>query len=95
MYTYCLNDVDCRRTLLLGYCGQQYLSSQCKEHIQRLCDNCSSVAQTKLVDVIGLAKQMPALVEQLTPQSRTTTIHLIIDILKVNKQRAIKEAGHD
>ena len=95
MYAYCLNDVDCRRTLLLEYFGELYLSSQCKKHIQTRCDNCCSVAQTKLVDFTEFAKQMLSLVEQLTAQSRATTINLLIDILKGSKQRTIKEAGYD
>lgn len=95
VYAYCLNDVDCRRTLLLEYFGEQYLSSQCKKHVQTRCDNCCSVAQTKSVDFTQLAKHTLALVERLTAQSRTATMNQIVDILKGSKQRAIKDAGHD
>ena len=95
VYAYCLNDVDCRRTLLLEYFGEQYLSSQCKKHFQTRCDNCCSVAQTKSVDFTGLAKHILALVEKLTTQSRTATMNQIVDILKGSKQKAIKDAGHD
>jgi len=95
VYAYCLNDVDCRRTLLLEYFGEQYLSSQCKKRIETRCDNCCSVAQTKLVDFTGLAKQILSLVDHLTKQLKTATINQIIDILKGSKQKAIKDAGHD
>lgn len=95
VYAYCLNNVDCRRTLLLEYFGEQYLSSQCKRHVQTRCDNCCSVAQTKLVDFTTLSKQICALVDHLTKNSRTTTINQIVDILKGSKQRAIKDAGHN
>ena len=95
VYAYCLNNVDCRRTLLLEYFGEQYLSSQCKRHIQTRCDNCCSVAQTKPVDFTTLAKQICALVDQLTRLSKSVTINQVIDILKGSKQRAIKDAGYD
>ena len=95
VYAYCLNDVDCRRTLLLEYFGEQYLSSQCKKHVETRCDNCCSVAQTKQVDFTDLSKHVIALVDQLTKLSRSTTINQVVDILKGSKQRAIKEAGHD
>ena len=95
VYSYCLNNVDCRRTLLLEYFGEQYLSSQCKRHVQTRCDNCCSVAQTKLVDFTELSKQICALVDQLTRQSKSATVNLVVDILKGSKQRAIKDAGHD
>ncbi|CAF1574118.1 unnamed protein product, partial [Adineta ricciae] len=95
VYAYCLNDVDCRRTLLLEYFGERYLSSQCKKHVKTRCDNCCNVAQTKLVDFTQLSKQILALVDQLTQHMRSATINYIIDILKGSKQRAIKDAGHD
>jgi bloom syndrome protein len=95
VYAYCLNNVDCRRTLLLEYFGEQYLSSQCKRHVQTRCDNCCSVAQTKLVDLTSLARQICALVEHLTRQAKSTTINQVIDIVKGSKQRAIKDAGFD
>ncbi|UJR38488.1 hypothetical protein I4U23_031156 [Adineta vaga] len=95
VYAYCLNNVDCRRTLLLEYFGEQYLSSQCKKHVETRCDNCCSVAQTKLVDFTQLSKQILALVDQLTQNMRTATLNQVIDILKGSKQRAIKDAGHD
>jgi bloom syndrome protein len=95
VYAYCLNNVDCRRTLLLEYFGERYLSSQCKKHIETRCDNCCSVAQTNLVDFTGLAKQIISLIDQLTKQSKSATINQVIDILKGSKQRAIKDAGYD
>lgn len=95
VYSYCLNNVDCRRTLLLEYFGEQYLSSQCKRHVQTRCDNCCSVAQTKLVDFTELSKQICTLADQLTRQSKSATVNLVVDILKGSKQRAIKDAGHD
>ena len=95
VYSYCLNNVDCRRTLLLEYFGEQYLSSQCKRHVQTRCDNCCSVAQTKLADFTSLSKQICALVDHLTRQSKSTTINQVVDILRGSKQRAIIDAGHD
>ena len=95
VYAYCLNNVDCRRTLLLEYFGEQYLSKQCKKHFQTRCDNCCSVAQTALVDFTILSKQICSLVDQITKQSKSITINQVIDILKGSKQRAIKDAGHD
>ena len=95
VYAYCINDVDCRRTLLLEYFGERYLASQCKRHVETRCDNCCSVAQTKLVDFTELSKHILALVEQLTQNMRTTTINYLIDVLKGSKQRAIIAAGHD
>jgi len=80
VYTYCLNNVDCRRTLLLEYFGEQYLSSQCKKYIQTRCDNCCNVAQTKLVDFTVLAKHIISLVDHLTKQLKSTTINQVIDI---------------
>ena len=95
VYAYCLNNVDCRRTLLLEYFGEQYLSSQCKKHYQTRCDNCCNVAQTKLVDFTQLSKQIILLVDQLTKQSKSITVNLVIDILKGSKQKIIKDAGYD
>ena len=95
VYAYCLNNVDCRRTLLLEYFGEQYLASQCKRHVETRCDNCCSVAQTKLVDFTSLSKHICALIDQLTKQSRSATINQVMDILKGSKQKAIKDAGHD
>ena len=95
VYAYCLNNVDCRRTLLLEYFGEQYLSSQCKRHVQTRCDNCCSVAQTKSVDFTALAKQICALVDQFTRQAKSATINQVVDILKGSKQKAIKDAGYD
>ncbi|CAF4497895.1 unnamed protein product, partial [Rotaria magnacalcarata] len=80
------------RTLLLEYFGEQYLSSQCKKYIETRCDNCCSVAQTKLVDFTALVKHVISLVDQLTKQFKSATINQVIDILKGSKQRAIKDA---
>ncbi len=87
--------MDCRRTLLLEYFGEQYLSSQCKKHIETRCDNCCSVAQTKLIDFTILSKQIISLVDQITKQFKSATINQLIDILKGSKQRTIKDAGYD
>ncbi|CAF3569054.1 unnamed protein product [Rotaria sordida] len=95
VYAYCLNNVDCRRTLLLEYFGEQYLSSQCKKYIETRCDNCCSVAQTKLVDFTILSKHIISLVDQLTKQFKSATINQVIDILKGSKQKTIKDAGLD
>ncbi|CAF1686818.1 unnamed protein product, partial [Adineta ricciae] len=95
VYAYCINDVDCRRTLLLEYFGERYLASQCKKHVETRCDNCCSVAQAKLVDFTELSKQILALVEQLTQNMRTTTINYLVDVLKGSKQKAVIAAGHD
>ncbi|CAF3482464.1 unnamed protein product [Rotaria sp. Silwood1] len=95
VYTYCLNNVDCRRTLLLEYFGEQYLSNQCKKHIETRCDNCCNVAQTKLVDFTILAKHIISLVNHLTRKMKSTTINQVMDILKGSKQKTIKEAGYD
>lgn len=95
VYVYCLNNVDCRRTLLLEYFGEQYLASQCKRHVETRCDNCCSVAQTKLVDFTELTKRILTLVDHLSKQSRAATINLIVDILKGSKQKLIKDSGYD
>ncbi len=47
------------------------------------------------MDFTELAKQIIALIDQLTKQLRTATINQVMDILKGSKQRAIKDAGHD
>ncbi|CAF0746181.1 unnamed protein product [Adineta steineri] len=95
VYSYCLNNVDCRRTLLLEYFGEQFLSSQCKKITQTRCDNCCNVAQTKLVDFKDLSKQIVSLVDHLTRQLKTITLNQLIDILKGSKQKTIQNAGHD
>jgi len=95
VYQYCLNDVDCRRTLLLEYFGEQYLSSQCKKHYQTRCDNCCNVAQTKSVDFTQLSKHIFALVDQLTNNSKQITLYQIVDILKGSKQKSVIDAGHN
>ncbi|CAM4874959.1 unnamed protein product [Rotaria socialis] len=95
VYAYCLNNVDCRRTLLLEYFGEQYLSSQCKKYTETRCDNCCNVAETKLVDFTVCAKHVISLVDQLTKQFKSATINQVIDILKGSKQRAIIDAGLD
>lgn len=95
VYTYCLNNVDCRRTLLLEYFGEQYLSSQCKRRRETRCDNCCSVAQTKSVDFTNLSKEIRVLVENITKKSRSVTINQLVDILKGSKQKFIKDSGYD
>jgi superfamily II DNA helicase RecQ len=47
------------------------------------------------VDFTVLAKQICALVDQLTRQSKSATINQVVDILKGSKQKAIKDAGYD
>ncbi|CAF4629813.1 unnamed protein product, partial [Rotaria sp. Silwood2] len=53
VYAYCLNNVDCRRTLLLEYFGEQYLSSQFDQLTKQL----KTTTINQVIDILKGSKQ--------------------------------------
>jgi bloom syndrome protein len=58
--SYCLNEVTCRRTLLLEYFGETFTSNKCN----KTCDNCIREGQVDSVDFTGMAQRALMCVEE-------------------------------
>ncbi|CAF0728429.1 unnamed protein product [Didymodactylos carnosus] len=99
VYSYCLNNADCRRTLLLEYFGEAFSSQECKRIKATTCDNCRSVLKTKTLDCTQLSIDIVKLVTQLVGEGKKSrqniTLNQIIDILRGSKNKNIIEAKYD
>ncbi|KAI8461617.1 hypothetical protein BY996DRAFT_6408458 [Phakopsora pachyrhizi] len=87
---FCLNKVDCRRSLVLSYFGEKFTPQQCG----RTCDTCMKSEPTEVRDVTNLVRSAIKLVGQITRDKPVTMAHCI-DVFKGSKNRKVLDAGHD
>lgn len=89
---YCANDVDCRRTQLLGHFGQAFQAADCK----KLCDNCQKTKGTVEEDMTDLARDVVKLTQSLLSggNERITKKHCINVFMGCNVKE-IKDRLHD
>lgn len=57
---YCLNEFDCRRTMLLEYFGEMFPSANCN----KTCDNCRRTGLVESIDFTGDAQRIVKCVEE-------------------------------
>jgi len=89
---FCLNKVDCRRSLILSYFGEKFSAAQCG----KTCDTCMNPEKVVNRDVSQLMKAVVKLVKQITAnQSELVTIAHIVDVFRGSKTKKITTAGHD
>ncbi|QLL31032.1 hypothetical protein HG536_0A08470 [Torulaspora globosa] len=89
--SYCDNETDCRRKLVLSYFNEDFDAKLCGKK----CDNCrnSSHAMTEERDVTEESRKIVRVVESLQ-DSRVTLIYCQ-DIFKGSRSSKIVQAGHD
>ncbi|ELP91444.1 DNA helicase hus2, putative [Entamoeba invadens IP1] len=84
--SYCENTVDCRRTMVLRYFGENFDPKWCN----KTCDNCYNPAQTEIVDLTEIGKYVVKLVDK----HKKITSTMAISILK-GAAAAAKKYGKD
>lgn len=89
--SYCDNETDCRRKLVLSYFNEDFDSKLCGKN----CDNCrnSSHVMTEERDVTEDSKKIARLVESL--QDYRVTLIYCQDVFKGSRSSKIVQAGHD
>lgn len=84
---FCLNKVDCRRSLILSYFGEKFSAAQCG----KTCDTCMNPEKVVTRDVSQLMKAVVKLVKQITvAQSELVTIAHIVDVFRGSKTKKVK-----
>lgn len=89
--SYCDNETDCRRKLVLSYFNEDFDAKLCSKN----CDNCrnSSHVVTEERDVTEESRKVVRLVESL--QNVRVTLIYCQDVFKGSKSSKIVQAGHD
>lgn len=89
--SYCDNETDCRRKLVLSYFNEDFDAKLCSKN----CDNCrnSSHVVTEERDVTEESKKVVRLVESL--QNVRVTLIYCQDVFKGSRSSKIVQAGHD
>eukprot|EP01028_Stygiella_incarcerata_P003169 TRINITY_DN1605_c0_g1_i3.p1 TRINITY_DN1605_c0_g1~~TRINITY_DN1605_c0_g1_i3.p1 ORF type:complete len:773 (-),score=235.74 TRINITY_DN1605_c0_g1_i3:96-2414(-) len=75
MVSFCENQVDCRRVLILRYFGEPFDASQCK----RTCDNCRSRGSMEMSDMTSIAKHAVELVQS---YPKRLTVRMAMQVLR-------------
>ncbi|KAI7961207.1 hypothetical protein MJO28_001696 [Puccinia striiformis f. sp. tritici] len=89
---FCLNKLDCRRSLILSYFGEKFSASECR----KTCDTCMNPEKIVMKDVSQYMKAVIKLVKQIAgEQSESVTIVHIVDVFRGSKGKKITNAGHD
>ncbi|KZO95869.1 ATP-dependent DNA helicase [Calocera viscosa TUFC12733] len=87
---YCQNITDCRRTQVLQYFDEEFLSQNCN----KTCDNCMSNDKSSLEDVSDLACKALLCVQSALRSGRIT-LAMAIDIFRGASTAKIKQMGWD
>lgn len=89
---FCLNRLDCRRSLILSYFGEKFHASDCR----KTCDTCMNPESIVMKDVAPLMKAAIKLVKQIgSYQSNPVTMAHCVDIFRGSKSKKVISAGHD
>lgn len=89
---YCSNQVDCRRTQLLGYFGQKFIANDCKAN----CDNCRQSTEVIEEDMTEAAKDVVKLTRSLLGPTGTERItkNYCMSVFRGCNTKDIKDRGH-
>lgn len=86
---YCENKIDCRRSLILRYFGENFDRQLCAKS----CDNCETQKNVKTVDMTSKAREVLALMGSLRRSDLITLNHLI-DIYRGSGAKRISQYKH-
>lgn len=78
MTAFCMNQIDCRRKLILEYFGETFDPSLCKQ----TCDNCQDTTTKTMTDVTEEARLMVSLVADCQNKRQNLTLTTMIGILR-------------
>eukprot|EP00516_Mucochytrium_quahogii_P003424 CAMPEP_0203757060 /NCGR_PEP_ID=MMETSP0098-20131031/10220_1 /ASSEMBLY_ACC=CAM_ASM_000208 /TAXON_ID=96639 /ORGANISM=" , Strain NY0313808BC1" /LENGTH=1059 /DNA_ID=CAMNT_0050649165 /DNA_START=95 /DNA_END=3274 /DNA_ORIENTATION=- len=82
MTQFCMNDVDCRRKLILEYFGESFPRAACNN----TCDNCATPVVHETIDATGVAKAMVATLKTYTAKhTKPITLNSLVKTLKGSK----------
>ena len=87
MMHFCLNEVDCRRKLILEYFGENYDEKGCN----RTCDNCCKSGPRHEFDATDIAKSALSVLRD--NPSKNTTLNQLAGILKGSLVKGIKDTS--
>ena len=76
---YCLNEMDCRRTLLLEYFGESFPSASCN----KTCDNCRRSGHVQSVDLTTEAQRIIKCAEEYIQLGGSTGAPTLSSLLRV------------
>jgi bloom syndrome protein len=85
--SFCLNDVDCRRHLLLDYFGEKFPAEQC----HGTCDNCRHSGSVTMVDFTEHAKCILAIVKEVEKNRRQLARLTLLKLVKLYSGAKDKE----
>ncbi|MBW0462106.1 hypothetical protein O181_001821 [Austropuccinia psidii MF-1] len=88
---FCLNKLDCRRSLILSYFGEKFAPEQCR----KTCDTCLNPEQSRAQNVTELVKGVIKLVKQLSGHGSSVTMAHCVDVFKGSKNKKVIDSGHD
>jgi superfamily II DNA helicase RecQ len=87
---YCLNEVDCRRTMLLEYFGESFPASACF----KTCDNCRRVGSVQCIDFTADAQRIIKCTEEFlrvgTGNKSAGTLPTLASLIKVYMNAKVK-----
>ncbi|KAF4522459.1 hypothetical protein B566_EDAN002543 [Ephemera danica] len=99
MAGFCDNKLDCRRTLQLGYFGEDFKRTQCLANRTTACDNCLAQGAFEQIDVTDLSKEIVQCISSTCGTSykkagNFTLLH-ISEVLRGGTKKKIMDSGHD
>jgi len=90
---YCQNITDCRRTMVMGYFGEQFSPHLCKN----FCDNCVNNSGAEMEDFTEVAGEVIKLVKNIIkPNGRyeNYTINHCMEVFRGSQNKTVREKGH-
>ncbi|KAI0290458.1 P-loop containing nucleoside triphosphate hydrolase protein [Russula brevipes] len=88
---FCLNEIDCRRMLLLNHYTERFDPASCKG----TCDNCASTGEVTEIDLTTFATRFVKMIQELQNRCMKITGALSIHAFRGTSKNDMKKRGFD
>eukprot|EP00477_Mikrocytos_mackini_P000912 GAHX01000979.1.p1 GENE.GAHX01000979.1~~GAHX01000979.1.p1 ORF type:complete len:1088 (-),score=240.76 GAHX01000979.1:113-3376(-) len=88
---FCENDVDCRRTQILNYFGENFSSAKCNKY----CDNCNIQGDIVKADYTAEAKSILKILNFVSSKSQRISKVVLTLILRGSRSKPVTDFGYD
>ena len=89
MTSYCVDKVECRRTLMLNYFGEEFD----RRHCNKTCDNCQHYNSYENVDMLSSAVPVMWVLREVLQKGLPITLNQLAQVATGSKSKALEKFG--